>query len=45
MEKHCEWCGESYDITELYHTDLGFICETCISAVQSRGEEVVVLEE
>lgn len=38
----CEWCREEFDASELYSTDLGILCNTCIKAVRSRGEEVRV---
>lgn len=37
----CEWCGEVHDNSDLHKTDLGWLCDTCISAIRSRGEEVI----
>lgn len=40
----CAWCGEDeFDSSELHYTDLGRLCDTCIAAIRSRGEEVVVV--
>lgn len=38
----CDWCGENFPISELKRTDLGLLCDICIRAVQSRGEEVII---
>ena len=39
----CEWCG-SEDHDGLRKTDLGMLCDMCITAIRSRGEEVIVYE-
>lgn len=40
IEAHtCNWCSEEDE--ELYRTDLGYLCGTCILAIRSRGEEVI----
>lgn len=38
----CEWCHELFDKSELLDTDLGHICSTCVTAIRSRGEEVII---
>lgn len=40
--KRCEWCNEEFDKSELVNTDLGMLCDHCILAIHSRGEEVVI---
>ena len=40
----CEWCCEPFYESELRTTDLGLLCDRCISAIRSRGEEVIVYE-
>lgn len=40
----CTWCGEEFDSSELHGTDLGCLCDTCIAAIRSRGEEVTVFD-
>ena len=37
----CDWCHDEAD--DLIKTDLGMLCERCITAIRSRGE--TVLEE
>lgn len=41
--RKCSWCGEEFDTTELIPTDLGCICERCLTAIRSRGEQVTEL--
>lgn len=36
----CVWCEEEYDECELTWTKLGHLCDTCIRAIESRGESV-----
>lgn len=36
----CAWCNNEFDSTDLIPTDLGMLCETCITAIRSRGEDV-----
>lgn len=38
----CSWCGEEFDTSELYKTDIGVMCDHCIAAIRSRGEKIVV---
>ena len=40
----CCWCGEDFDMSELHRTDIGAMCDTCITAIRSRGEEVAVYD-
>lgn len=38
-EAICSWCGEIYDKTDLQEElNLGLLCDTCIRAIESRGE-------
>ena len=37
----CEWCGEMFGESELREEkDLGYLCEHCVLAITSRGEEL-----
>jgi len=37
----CQWCGEMFSESELREEkDLGYLCEHCILAISSRGEEL-----
>lgn len=37
----CQWCGEECDPDEgRYEENMGFLCDTCIRALESRGEEL-----
>lgn len=39
----CVWCGEEYPRDELHDTDLGGkMCDHCIQAVISHGEDIAV---
>ena len=40
----CNWCENDFDKSELTKTDLGMLCDRCIAAIRSRGEEVIVYE-
>lgn len=40
----CIWCGQVFDRSDVRMTDLGLMCDTCITAVRSRGEEVTVYD-
>lgn len=40
----CDWCKEDMDESEVRRTDLGMLCDHCILAIISRGEEVIVYE-
>ena len=40
-EAICTWCGEIYDKTDLQkELNLGLLCDGCIRAIESRGEEL-----
>lgn len=37
----CEWCGEEFPESEMrYEKNMGWLCDTCIRAIESRGEEL-----
>lgn len=36
----CAWCKEEFDESDLVPTDLGMLCERCINAIRSRGEQI-----
>ena len=38
----CSWCGDEYDFTEIRNTDLGDMCDRCIEAIKSHGEDIAV---
>lgn len=38
--KPCEWRHEEFEDSDLIETNLGFLCDSCIRAIVSRGEEV-----
>lgn len=38
----CEWCGDEYEPDELTKTDIGWLCETCIEEIRSRGENITL---
>lgn len=40
----CIWCEEEFEDSELIKTDIGMLCEHCLAAIRSRGEEVIVYE-
>lgn len=40
----CRWCDEVYDKSEVRLTDLGTMCDRCIAAIRSRGEQVTVYD-
>lgn len=40
----CAWCKEEFDFSELHMTDLGLLCDNCIAAIRSRGEQVTVYD-
>jgi hypothetical protein len=44
MLANCRWCCEVFDRTELHQTDLGLLCDNCITAIRSRGEQVTVYD-
>ena len=33
IKPECVWCHEEYEESDLRHTDLGLLCDTCLSAV------------
>lgn len=39
----CSWCGEEFDATELRITELGELCESCVAAIRSRGEDLMAV--
>lgn len=40
----CRWCDEVYDKSEMRLTNLGHMCDNCITAIRSRGEQVTVYD-
>ena len=36
----CDWCGEAFEGSELQQTSIGMLCDTCIRAIRSRGENI-----
>lgn len=41
----CVWCKEQFEPIEGgFEKDMGFLCETCISAISSRGETLEFVE-
>lgn len=41
----CAWCGlDDFEPDQLHGTDLGMLCDRCIAAIRSRGEEVTVFD-
>lgn len=40
----CVWCSETFDRSEVHMTDIGLLCDTCITAIRSRGEKVAVYD-
>lgn len=42
LENKCFWCENEFEDGELIETNLGLLCEDCIRALKSRGEEVVI---
>ena len=44
--RECQWCKKLKPHTEgKFKVDLGFICDTCIRAIESRGEKLSFLDE
>lgn len=42
---NCQWCGEIFPEDELREEkDLGYLCEYCISAIESRGEKLYLAD-
>ena len=41
----CTWCNELFDKSECrYEADMGWLCDRCIAAIKSRGEELTFKE-
>ena len=41
-EAVCAWCGEIYEKSDLQEElNLGLLCDSCIRAIESRGEDLV----
>lgn len=41
----CKWCSELFDKSECrYEVDMGWLCDTCIAAIKSRGETLTFRE-
>jgi hypothetical protein len=40
----CAWCEEEFDNSDLRNTDIGMLCDNCIAAIRSRGEQVTVYD-
>lgn len=40
----CIWCGEVFARSDVHRTDIGIMCDRCITAVRSRGEKVTVYD-
>jgi hypothetical protein len=41
--RKCSWCDLEFESDQLIPTDLGMLCERCIAAIRSRGEQVTQL--
>ena len=41
--KECTWCKEEYEVSDLTQTDIGLLCDKCIRAIKSRGEDLILL--
>lgn len=44
----CQWCGEITEFTDdggRTEKDIGWMCNKCIQAVKSRGEELEFMDE
>jgi len=41
----CEWCNiDDFEPDQLRRTDMGRLCDRCIAAIRSRGEDLYVFE-
>lgn len=40
----CIWCHEEFELSELTNTNFGRICDTCLAAIKSHGEAVIIYE-
>ena len=38
----CAFCGEQIDATDTYNTSIGVVCEHCLRAIESHGEEIEI---
>ena len=39
----CTWCGEEIDIADaVKEIDMGYLCDTCVRAITSRGETLAI---
>lgn len=38
--KTCDWCNNEFEECDLTETNFGLLCDCCIRAIQSRGEEI-----
>ena len=44
-EAFCAWCGDIYEISDMRkETSLGYLCDCCERAIESRGETLVFEE-
>lgn len=42
--RKCAWCNCEYEASDLRGTDLGCLCDQCISAIRSRGEDLIIFD-
>jgi len=42
--RKCSWCNGEYDASDLRGTDLGCLCDQCILAIRSRGEDLIIFD-
>ena len=43
--KKCAWCDEEYEVCEMKkELYLGYLCDRCIRAIESRGEKLIFEE-
>lgn len=41
----CDWCNcDDFEPSDLHSTDMGMLCDRCIEAIRSRGEDVFVYD-
>ena len=38
----CKFCDEELEESELYNTNYGLLCDTCIKSLRSRGENIEI---
>ena len=41
--RKCVFCEDVYDLTDMHETDIGFMCDSCLLALKSRGETISVV--